>query len=79
MAAVTTSRSVDLGQLDAELGSLGLSAVTAGEQTTVTGDVDEATLQAAIDAHVPAEPPPSEMALMQQQVNELTDLIIFGL
>lgn len=79
MNSVTTTRPIGLDQLNAELGMPGLTAVTAADETTVTADVPKATLQAAIDKHVPDPPPPSEIALMQQQVNELTDLIIFGL
>lgn len=79
MSTVTTTRPIDEGQLNAELGDVGVTSLRVGDEVIVTADVPQAILQAAIDMHVPEEPPPSEIALMQQQVNELTDLIIFGL
>lgn len=78
MATVTTTRPVDSGQLVGEIGA-SVRIADLGDRLEVTADIPQAALQAAIDAHVPEEPSPSEIALMQQQVNELTDLIIFGL
>ncbi|MEQ7847710.1 hypothetical protein [Nocardioides kribbensis] len=79
MSTVTTTRPIDEGQLNAELGDVGVTSRRIGEQVTVSADVPKATLQAAIDAHVPAEPPPTTEALLQQQIDELTDLILGGM
>lgn len=84
MSSVTTTRPIGLDQLNAELGMPGLTAVTSDAETTVTADVPQATLQAAIDKHVPEEPPPTLEALvasLRERVTAAeaaTDDIIIG-
>ena len=88
MSIVTTNRPVDLVQLDAEvavaagLDSLpGLSMTDDGHERIIRCDheaVTQTMLDDVIDAHVPEPEPPSPTALLQRQVNELTDLILFG-
>lgn len=79
MSTVTTARPIDEGQLDAELGDVGVTSLRVGDEVTVTADVPQATLQAAIDAHIPAPPPPTRIEQLQAQVDELTDLLLGGL
>jgi hypothetical protein len=76
---VTTNRPIDLAQLDAELGGVGLNMTVTADGTTVCAvgaGTSQATLQAAVDAHIPHEPPPSTDSMLQSQIDELTDLIL---
>lgn len=53
MSEVTTTKLVNLSQLSTEMGGVTLDVRKVDGTTTVsTDDVDQATLQAAIDAHV---------------------------
>lgn len=81
MTTVTTTRPINLAQLAAEIGTTEapapLTMVDDGETRAITSldeSVDEAALQAAVDAHEPTPPPPSVESLMQAQLDELTDL-----
>lgn len=79
MIEVTTTRPIDLLQLDGELGSPGLSMADYGETRVIRCEAEtitQETLEAAVEAHVPAEPPPSAASLIQAQVDELTDLTV---
>lgn len=78
MSTVTTTRPIDEGQLNAELGDVGVTSLRVGEQITVTADVPKATLQAAIDKHVPAEPPPSETRQLRLDLDQLIVDAMFG-
>ena len=83
---VTTDRTIDLGQLDAEIAAVaglptppGLTASAIGSETTVRCDhpaVTQTILDDAIDAHVPAPPPPSVEANLQAQIDELADMMM---
>ncbi|WP_028637710.1 hypothetical protein [Nocardioides sp. URHA0032] len=75
MSTVTTPRPIDPPQLTAELGVASITVAIGDTETTVTADIDEATLQAAVDAHTP-HPTPSAASLIQAQVDELTDLTV---
>jgi hypothetical protein len=79
MSTATTTRAIDLAQLGAELADppAPLSMSDDGTERTITCHDDTITqtqLQAAVDAHVPAPPPPSAASLLQAQVDELSDL-----
>lgn len=78
MSAVTTTRPVNLDQLATELGGILLTAAGNGDETTVTADVPQAALQAAIDAHVPVEPPPSETRQLRLDLDQLIVDAMFG-
>lgn len=79
MSTITTTRPIDEAQLDTELGGIGVASLRIGDEVTITADVDEDVLQAAIDAHIPAPPPPTRIEQLQAQVDELTDLLLGGL
>jgi len=57
MLMITTTKEINLAQLDIELGSHGLSMEDKGTTRTITPKPDspttDAQLQAGIDAHVP--------------------------
>lgn len=80
MSTVTSSRPINLGQLAAELADppAPLSMSDDGAERAVTCHADAiapAALQAAVDAHAPAPPPPTAASLLQAQVDELSDLL----
>lgn len=73
MAAVSTTRAIDLAQLATELDAA-LSMSDDGAERTITchdGAVTQAQLQAAVDAHVPAPPAPTEGEALREQVTAL--------
>lgn len=79
MSTLTTTRPIDLLQLGAELGTHDLSAMGADGECTITCHdeaITQAELEAAVDAHVPAPPPPSAYERLQDQFNELLDFLI---
>lgn len=81
MTTVTTQRPVNLDQLTAETGGAQLKMADHGTERTITaldGTLTAEQLQAAVDAHEPQPDPPSPLGALQQQVNELTDLLLFG-
>lgn len=80
-SAVVTQRPIDLAQLAAGLADppASLSMNDDGTERTITchdETITQETLEAAVEAHVPAEPPPSAASLIQAQVDELTDLTV---
>lgn len=52
MSTVTTTKRINLPDLDRELGSPGIQMVDTGQDREISGPVAQATLQAAVDAHV---------------------------
>jgi hypothetical protein len=79
MSTSTTTKTVDLAQLTAELDGAPLSAATNDGQSVITCHdpaITQAQLQSAVDAHTPAPQPPSPEALLQQQIDDLLDLLI---
>lgn len=82
MSAITTARPINLAQLAAELADppAALSMTDDGTERTITAHDDTTTaeaLQAAVDAHEPA-PTVTTEAWLRQQINDLTDLILFS-
>lgn len=87
MSTAHTTRPLDPTQLAVELAvaagldaPAGLAISTSGEESEVVAfDVDEATLQAVVDAHVPEAPKTvpdnEELAAM---IDELADLMLGG-
>lgn len=83
-ATLETAKTINLGQLSVELGGVGLSMDDYGDHRVVSGEVSQASLEAAIEAHdaqphpapePPEPPPPGPARLLQAQVDELTDLM----
>ena len=72
MAEVTTTKLINLAQLTTEMGGIGLSAHTSDGTTTVhTEDVDQATLQAAIDAHVAIDVAANQRTVEEQLAHDM--------
>lgn len=70
-ATVTTTKRIDLGQLAAEMGGVGLSATVRDSGTTVAGEVDQASLDAAVAAHVPIDTAGNEATLRSRATDAL--------
>lgn len=66
MSTITTPKRIDLSGLATALGGIALSMTDDGTTRTITGEVDQATLQAAVDAQ--AEPPDLATLAANQQV-----------
>lgn len=78
MSTATTTKTIDVDQLAAELGHP-ISVATVGTQSTVTCHAPghtNAALQAAVDAHEPKPPPPSPIAIVQSQIDAIVDIIL---
>lgn len=70
-STVTTSKRIDLGQLDSEMGGAGLRATTLDSGTTIESDVAQATLEAAVSAHVAIDKAGNETTLRSRAVDAL--------
>ncbi|MEQ4549540.1 hypothetical protein, partial [Nocardioides kribbensis] len=55
-----------------------IAASIVGDETTAFADVPQAALQAAIDKHVPTEPPPSETRQLRLDLDQLIVDAMFG-
>lgn len=79
MTTITTTRRIDLAQLDTEVGSPGLNMVgdpdsDGPKEITAPDTVTAASLQAAVDAHVWVDRAANDATLRQQARDSLTTL-----
>lgn len=66
MSTVTTTRAINFLQLNTELGGSLVGVNNDGTTRTVTADVPQATLQAAVDAHVAVDEDGNRATLQQR-------------
>jgi len=80
MAAVTTSKVIDIDQLITEVGGIPLTLTGDGPLRVVAGDLPQEDLDAAVAAHVAQTDPEQEAARarqdMQAQIDQLSDMVL---
>lgn len=72
MSTTTTTKPINLDQLTTELGGAGLSMSDDGSERTITTDqVDQATLDSAVTAHVAIDEQGNENTIRDQALTAL--------
>lgn len=71
MTTVATDKAINTRRLSEELGGIGFRIEFDGTTRTITADVDAATLQAKIDAHVAIDEDGNRRTLEQRAVTAL--------
>lgn len=72
MAEVPTTKQIDLLLLTAEVG-VGLSMSQQDDVRTITGDVDQAVLEAAVEAHAAPAESPDRIEALEAEVQGIKD------